>query len=204
MPARLSLSFVVPAGVTPGDRARLFANGGKGAIDWNTPVTNESIDLFANGAGLYGFGLAPWGRFAWGRALSIQTQGFGYLPWGFFSWGLGGVQITRLIEVADCGDWLAAFGLYDALGNASSLTPGSAAAAIHIQPAAPEGLKKDAYNPISGELTLSVRSRIDSRRAILPSRLDPTWNESIPGRLGTAISGSLTGSGASLPARSAS
>jgi len=202
MPARLILSFVVPAGVTPGDRARLYANGGQGSLDWDTPITGESIDLYPGGAGVYGFGLAPWGRFAWGRAMTFQTQGFGLLPWGRFAWGFGGVVITRAIEIADCGDWLAAFQLFDALGNISSQTPGQAAAAIHIAPAIPDGLKKESYNPVSGELILSIRSRSDVRRWILPSRLDPVWNEAIPGRLGTAASAALTGSGAMLSSRS--
>ncbi|MGH2271397.1 hypothetical protein ACQ9LF_06320 [Anaerohalosphaeraceae bacterium U12dextr] len=202
MPARLSLTFVVPSGILPGDRARLYANSGSGPIKWDTPYTNEWINLYPANSGIYGFGLAPWGRFAWGRALALGAQGFGLLPWGRFAWGLGGVVISRDIEVADCGDWLAAFQLFDALGNISSLTPGQVTAAIHIAPAAPDGLKKESYNPVSGELILSVRSRSDMRRWILPSRLDQVWNSSIPGRLGAVIQSSLIGSGASLPLRS--
>jgi hypothetical protein len=132
--------------------------------------------------------------------MTFQTQGFGLLPWGRFAWGFGGVVITRAIEIADCGDWLAAFSCLTRWAYQQPDTGSGGCGHPHC-PSYPDGLKKESIIRLR-RIILSIRSRSDVRRWILPSRLDPVWNEAIPGRLGTAASAALTGSGAMLSSRS--
>ncbi len=63
MRALVAIQFVVGISYQRGDYARLYGNGGLGAIDFNTPVNNDVYDLFGDNVGIYGFGHAPWGHF---------------------------------------------------------------------------------------------------------------------------------------------
>jgi hypothetical protein len=201
MSARITLKFVVPLTARPGDYARLYSNNGDGDVDFTTPMDNEKIELFPNGSGNYGWGLAPWGNFPWGQALSIATQGWGLAPWGLFPWGYGAVVIIRSVQVEDCGNWQFAFQSFDALGNVNIGTPGVASAVIHIAPPAPAGLKKVSYDPETGDLTLAVVDQVTQQRMMFPSRINPLLNTSIPSRIGIPLAGGITGTNPALPSR---
>ncbi len=155
MSAIVTISFVVGVGYLPGDYAVLFGNDGSGDVDYNTPLSGE-LPLYPNGAGIYGFGRAPWGRFYWGRAFSMKAPGFGHLPFGRFPWGCGSAVVQATHEVFDCGDYKFAFGCYDQLGNAHSGSPEEICAEIHIAPDSPEGLTRVSYNKTTDVLILAA------------------------------------------------
>lgn len=158
MSAKVTLQFTVPPGHQKGDYARLYSNGGSGEINWAVPVSNEKFDLFPGGAGLYGWGFAPWGHFRWGNAHSMRTPGWGYLPWGKFPWGHGTTTIMATHKVNDCGQYKYAFGCYDKIDNLHEGTPEEVELFIHIAPAAPASLKKGShdYDITTGILTLDA------------------------------------------------
>lgn len=146
----------MPQGYVHGDYARLFGNGGAGDIDWIDPLTNEKIDLFPGGSGIYGFGHAPFGHFPFGHAFSMRAPGFGHMPFGHFPFGHGTAMITIKYKVNDCGDYKFAFGCYDQTGNLHEGTPEEETLYIHIPPAVPKGLTKNNYNKTTGILTLDA------------------------------------------------
>ncbi len=171
MSATIKVKFIVPLTARPGDIAKLYSNNGDGAINFTSPLTQEQIDLFPQGGGNYGFGLAPFGEFPFGLACSVNTQGFSLLPFGYFPWGYGGVLIERTVTVEECGNWLLAFKTFDAAGNENVGTPGQAAANVHVAPPAPVGLKKVSYNKTTGVLTLAVIDQNAEPRFLFPSRI---------------------------------
>jgi hypothetical protein len=205
MPATITIQLIVPLTAIPGDYAMLYANGGDGAMDWDSPVDSERLDLFPGGNGILGFGLAPFGLHSFGLPLSVGTQGFGLAPFGLHPFGLGATVITKQVSVADCGDWLFGFKTFDAAGNPNTGTPGSASAAVHITPAAPLGLTTVSYDPTTGNLTLAVDDPTGGQIIGLPSRIAGINGAGGipggPGRIGKPTRGGLVGSGATLPTR---
>ena len=156
MSALITIQFVVPAGYSPGDYARLHGNGGSGGIDWDTPLDNREYDLFPSGVGIYGWGLAPWGHFRWGRAHSINCQGWGRLPWGHFPWGHGTGIVEGRISVDYCGDYKFGFAVYNEAGNIHEGSPQEITVPVHIAPPVPTGLVKDSYDKETGILVLEA------------------------------------------------
>lgn len=156
MSALVTIEFVVPAGYREGDYARLHGNGGVGAIDWDSPLTEEVFGLFPNGAGLFGFSLAPFGHHRFGRSHSMRTAGFGRLPFGHSPFGHGTGVVTATHEVVDCGDYKFGLACYDELGNVHVGSPEEAALEIHLAPAAPTGLKKNSYDKETDVLVLDA------------------------------------------------
>ena len=155
---RITLQFVVPAGFRKGDYAKLFSDAGGGGIDYNTPVDNRIYELFPAGAGIYGFGHAPFGRFRFGHGHAMRAIGFGHLPFGHFPFGLGSAQITATHKVTECGTYKYAFKVYDAAGNPQSGDPEEVSLTVDTAPAKPAGLKKQSYNKTTDVLTLEVAS----------------------------------------------
>jgi len=156
MSANITIEFTVPVGYQRGDYARLHGNGGSGDIDWNTPVSKEVFDLFPRGAGIYGWGHAPWSRFRWGCAHSMRTGGWGHLPWGRFPWGHGTAVIAALHKVDSCGVYKYGFACYDPAGNLHEGAPQEITVVVHIAPPAPTGLTKNSYNPETDVLVLDA------------------------------------------------
>jgi len=156
MSAVVAIQFVVPTGYAEGDYAQLHGNGGSGAIDWETPLSAESYDLFPGGAGIYGWGLAPWGEFRWGHGHSMRTAGWGALPWGRFPWGHGTGVIEARHVVHTCGDYKFGLACYDAAGNIHEGSAQEIAVPVHIAPTAPEGLIKNSYNKETDVLVLDA------------------------------------------------
>ena len=155
MAKTVTLKFIVPIGYMPGDYAVLCGNGGSGEIDWDTPLS-EVIDLFPGGAGIYGWGQAPWGNHRWGRPHSMLTPGWGQLPWGMSPWGYGSVMISYSLSITDCGEYKFAFACYDAFGNLHQGTPETVTIHMHIAPPAPLGLKKYSYDKDTDILILQA------------------------------------------------
>ena len=156
MSGLVTVEYIVPVGYRQGDYAQLHGNGGDGDIDWNDPLTAEVYDLFGNGAGIFGFGFAPWGHFRWGRAHSTRSLGFGHLPWGRFPWGHGTGVVTATHQVDRCGDYMYGFACYDMLGNLHEGTPDEVTVNVHVTPDAPAGLKKVSYNKTTDVLVLDA------------------------------------------------
>jgi len=156
MSANITIEFVVPAGHQKGDYARLHGNGGSGDIDWDGPVSGMIYRLFPNGAGIFGWGHAPWGRFRWGHAHSMRCSGWGHAPWGHYPWGHGSALITARYKVDYCGDYKFGFGCYDAAGNLHEGSPEEVTVNVHIAPPAPTGLVKNSYNPETDVLILDA------------------------------------------------
>lgn len=152
----VTIEYIVPAGYREGDYAKLHGNGGVGSIDWNNPLSEEVFDLFPNGAGLFGFGLAPFGHHRFGHAHSMRAAGFGRLPFGHHPFGHGTATITATYEVEDCGDYKFGFACYDELGNAHEGSPEETELEIHLAPAAPTGLKKNSYDKDTDVLVLDA------------------------------------------------
>lgn len=156
MNALITIDFVVPVGHERGDYAKLHGNNGEGALDWGSPLSNEVFNLFPRGAGIYGWGGAPWGEFRWGHAHSMRTPGWGQLPWGRAPWGYGTSVIQARHSVNSCGDYKFGFACYDALGNLHEGSPEEAGVEIHIAPSAPAGLRKNSYNKETDVLLLDA------------------------------------------------
>jgi len=156
MSAIITVDFCVPAGYLPGDYVKLFGNGGSGAIDYETPVVPDRLALFPRGAGIYGFGLAPFGSFRFGRAHAMRTAGFGNLPFGRFPFGLGAVWVKAKCRVDCCGRYEFGFKVYDAAGNAGAADPEEAAADVHVAPPQPSGLAKVGYDKDTDILVLEA------------------------------------------------
>ncbi len=156
MSARVTLEYTVPAGYEVGDYAQLFGNGGSGDIDFDTPLSNQQINLFPGGAGIYGFGHAPWGHFRFGHAHSMRAPGFGHMPWGHFPWGHGAATIRATHIITECGEYKFAFGCFDAVGNQHTGSPEEVTVIAHITPDAPTGFTKNDYNKTTDVLTLDA------------------------------------------------
>ena len=156
MSAIITIQFTVDVGYIPGDYARLFGNCGSGDVDYNTPLTNCKFNLFSGGAGIYGFGHAPFGRFRFGHAHSCRAPGFGHAPFGRFPFGLGAVVILARRRVTACGTYKFAFGCYDLADNPHTGSPEVATVEVHTAPETPTGLKKKTYNKTTDILTLEV------------------------------------------------
>ncbi len=156
MAAKVTIQFIVPAGYSGGDYAMLHGSAADGEIDWDNPLSSQRYELFPNGAGLYGFGLAPFGLFRWGLAHPMRTPGFGELPWGLFPAGLGSIVIRAAHIVTECGVYKFGFKCFDSLGNAHEGTPDEAELTIHTAPPAPAGLNKNSYDSGSDILILDV------------------------------------------------
>ena len=156
MSAIITIEFVVPPGYQQSDYARLHGNDGDGDIDWDNPVDNNIYELFPAGAGVFGFGHAPWGHFRWGHAESLRTAGWGHLPWGRFPWGHGTGVIRATHQVDVCGEYKYGFKCYDAPGNLHVGAPEEASVSVHLAPPAPTGLKKNSYNKDTDVLVLDA------------------------------------------------
>lgn len=156
MSAMITIEFVVPAGYQQGDYAQLHGNGGDGEIDWNNPLTEQTYDLFPDGAGLYGWGHAPWGHFRWGHGHSMNCLGWGHLPWGHFPWGHGTGVVTATCQVERCGDYKFGLACYDELGNLHEGTPDEVTVEVHVSPDVPTGLKKNSYDKDTDVLILDA------------------------------------------------
>lgn len=156
MRAIITIEFLVPVGYQEGDYAKLHGNSGSGDIDWNSPVSEEAFPLFPRGAGIFGFGHAPWGHFRWGCAHSMRASGWGHLPWGYFPWGHGTALITVTSEVDSCGTYKFGFACYDKLGNLHEGSPEEVTVDVHVAPAVPTGLKKNSYDKDTDILVLDA------------------------------------------------
>ena len=156
MPALVTIEFVVPVGYEADDYANLHGNGGSGLIDWNNPLDDAIYELFPRGAGVFGWGHAPWGNFRWGKAHSAGPLGWGHLPWGHFPWGLGTAIIIVTHEVTSCGAYKFGLACYDKLGNVHQGSPEEVTVNIHITPSAPTALTKNSYNKATDVLILNA------------------------------------------------
>ncbi len=156
MAALITIQFCTPAGYQPGDYAYLYGNGGAGEINWDTPVDNTIYDLFPRGAGIYGFGHAPFGHHRFGKGVSLRTAGFGHLPFGKHPFGHGTAIITTQARVEDCGSYKFGFKVFDKYGNAQEGTSQVVTADIHIPPVVPGGLKKVSYDKDTDILILEA------------------------------------------------
>ena len=157
MPARVTVSFVVPTGYLPDDYAVLYGDNAEGGgIDWATPATGRQLPLFPGGRGIHGFVHAPWGHFPWGHAFSDGPTGWGHLPWGHFPWGHGTAIVEDYVDVTACGDYVFAFACYDSLGNLHDGVPDEVTASVHVAPGPPGGLAFVSYNKTTDALILTV------------------------------------------------
>jgi hypothetical protein len=156
MSALITIQFCVPLGYQSGDYAILHGNGGAGAIDWVTPLLNTKFELFPNGAGIYGFGYAPFGQFPFGYAFSMRAPGFGYLPFGYFPFGYGTALIKAAVRVEQCGEYKFGFACYDKLGNLHTGTPEEVTVNVHVAPPVPGRLTKYSYNKTTDVLVLNA------------------------------------------------
>ena len=154
----VTIQYVVPAGYTPDDYLLLHGNSGEGDIDWDTPLSSTRYPLFPGGAGIYGFGHAPFGRHRFGHGHSMRTPGFGHLPFGHHPFGHGTAIIIVKVEVNECGHYKFAFAAYDKAGNLHVGTPDEVVTYIHLPPDAPSRLKKNSYNKATDVLVLDVPS----------------------------------------------
>lgn len=159
MSAKITISFCVPAGHEVGDYAMLYGNGGSGDIDYVSPLLGgRKLDLFPQGAGIYGYGHAPFGHSRFGKGVSLRASdyGFGHLPFGRFPFGHATALITASITISDCGDYLFAFVCFDNLDNASEGTPEEIPVSVHTAPPAPTGLRKVSYDKDAHVLVLEA------------------------------------------------
>jgi len=156
MSAIITVQYTVGLNYRLGDYARLHGNSGSGEIDWDTPITGDKIDIFPDGAGIYGYGHYPYGHNPYGHAAALGVAGYGHYPYGHNPYGYGAVSITSKVPVTRCGDYKFGFKVYDAAGNAHTGTPGEVTAVVHIAPPAPRGLKLNSYDPDTDILTLDI------------------------------------------------
>jgi len=151
-----AIKFVVPAGYAEGDYAILHGNGGSGDVDWDNPLSQAEYALFPNGAGLYGFGRAPFGHHRFGRGHSMRCAGFGHVPFGKGPFGHGTGIVDAVSEVSECGTYKYGLACYDSLGNAHEGVPEETELEVHIAPDAPTGLVKNSYDQEADVLILDA------------------------------------------------
>ena len=156
MSAEVTIRLTVPAGYSNGDYARLCGNGGSGNIDYDNPLTREKIELFPNGAGIYGWYHTPWHKFPWYHGQSVNCPGWYNQSWYHFPWYHGTAEIEVKYTVESCGEYKFALKAFDSLGNPHVGTPEEESLPIHIAPAAPGGLKKNSYDKATDILILDV------------------------------------------------
>ena len=156
MSAVVTVSFAVPAGYKSGDYAIIYGNNGDGDINWNQPLSNEKFQLFPNGAGIYGYGHAPYGHHRYGRAHSVLCDGYGHLPYGHHPYGYGTALIKMKVRIESCGLYKFGCKVFDSLGNQQVGLSGEVEAEIHIKPPIPDGLKKVSYDKDTDVLVLEV------------------------------------------------
>ena len=156
MAVKVTIKFTVPSGFRCGDFARLCGNGGAGAVDYDNPLGSRRHDLFPNGGGIFGFGLAPFGKHPFGRAWASRVPGYGRLPYGRHPFGLGTAVITETVEIDTCGTYLFGFAVYDSSGNRHVGTPGEVEVTVHSAPPRPAGLVKNSYSKTTDVLILDV------------------------------------------------
>lgn len=152
----VTVQFVVTAGYMPGDWAQLHGNSGSGSIDWEAPVTKQRFDLFPNGAGIMGFGHAPFGRHPFGRSWSTGVPGFGHLPFGRHPFGHGTAVIEATRLITECGAYRYGFACYDPAGNVHVGSPEEITVEVHTPPPKPTGLIKNSYNKTTDVLVLDA------------------------------------------------
>jgi hypothetical protein len=156
MKANIKIKLAVPSGYSQGDYAKLCGNSGLGNVDYEDPIEDVEIDLFPRGAGIYGFGSAPFGSHRFGHAHAMNCPGFGNLPFGSHPFGLGTAIVTAETTVEDCGQYKYGFAVYDKLGNPHVGIPEEVTLDIHLAPDAPSRLKKQAYDKATDILTLGT------------------------------------------------
>ena len=156
MRALISIQFAVPAGHQRGDYAQLCGNGGSGSVDYDNPLDDTQLELFPDGAGIFGFGHAPFGHFRFGHGHSMRTAGFGHLPFGHFPFGHGTAIVKAQYEVSECGRYRFGIACFDKLGNSQTGTPGEVTCEVHIAPDKPDGLIKNSYDKDTDILVLDV------------------------------------------------
>lgn len=153
---RVTVQFVVPVGYMPGDYALLHGNGGSGAIDWAAPLSSQRYPLYPRGAGLFGFGRAPFGRHRFGDAHASGVPGFGRLPFGRAPFGHGTAVIEATERLTGCGTYKYGLACYDEAGNVHSGTPDEVTIEVHTAPEQPTGLIKNSYNKTTDVLVLDA------------------------------------------------
>jgi hypothetical protein len=156
MSARITITWCVPIGFLPGEYAQFCGNKGSGAINYDVPLTASRYDLFPDGSGIYGWGLAPFGLHLFGFAFSSRAPGWGLALFGLHPFGYGTAIITILYDVTACGEYKFALKLFDRIGNANEGSPQEVEASIHIAPPAPTGLKKKSYDKDTDGLVLEA------------------------------------------------
>jgi hypothetical protein len=154
--AIITISFYVPAGFAPCDYVKLHGNNGSGAIDWDTPLIDQPIELFPDGIGYYGFGLTPFGQTPFGEGDASRLPGFGQSPFGKTPFGLGSVKISATWQVYTCGSYKFGFASYDKAGNKHSGSPEEITVVVHLAPPAPTGLRRNSYNKDTNVLVLDA------------------------------------------------
>ena len=156
MSAEITITLAVPAGYSKGDYARLCGNGGSGEIDYDNPLTEEIVELFPNGAGIYGWYHTPWYQFSWNHGHAVNCPGWYHQSWNKFPWYYGTAQIEVEYTVEACGEYKFALKAFDSLGNPHTGDPEEESLSIHIAPAAPVGLKKISYDKATDILILDT------------------------------------------------
>jgi len=154
MSAKITISFCVPAGYQPGDYAMLFGMG-----SYDSPLLGgRKFELFPNGAGIYGFGHAPFGHHRFGKGTSLRASGFGFghLPFGKHPFGHATALVTTSVTVDACGSCDLSFIVYDKLGNRQRGSMAMSLTEVHTAPPAPTGLKKVSYDPDTKVLVLEA------------------------------------------------
>jgi len=135
--ATIAIEFLSPPDAAPGDYAQLFANGGDGEVDYDTPADALRYDLAPNGARSLGFGEGAFGLMPFGDAQSAGLLGFGEGPFGLGPFGAGSLTV-RIVHLVDhCGDWLFAVKAFDSLGNPQADPCEELPLSIHIGPPPP-------------------------------------------------------------------
>jgi len=156
MSAIITISFYVPPDALPGDYAKLHGNNGSGDIDWDVPLADSPIDLFPNGAGIYGFGYSSFGNTPFGKPAPVDVLGWGNVPFGKGRWGYGAAKITVTVTVHACGDYKFGFSHYDKAGNKHAGSPEEITVPIHVAPPAPTGLRRNSYDKDTDILVLDA------------------------------------------------
>ena len=125
--AKITLEVTAPLTYAAGDYAYFYGNGGSGSIDYSKPLAAK-IELAA------------------------PANDFARYPWRSQAWP----DITLTVTASICGNYKFALKCFDALGNPQPAAVEELTVPIHIAPAAPSGLKKNSYDPVTGVLALDA------------------------------------------------
>jgi len=151
---RVRISLLRSQNLAFGARFNVYFDGGTGEIDYDRPITERPVDIWACWQDKAGFGLSRFGESDFGRDWSAAV-GFGRGVFGSGEFGAGADLIEWVSEPLDAGVYKCAVKVYGRWGGESECAEtGEVTVAPAARPA--EDLRIVSFDKQTNELVLGV------------------------------------------------